>query len=330
VKLAILGAGAWGTAFALSQLPRHAVTLWSWKVDAATVIAATRCNPLLPGVALPAALTITADLGAALDGADLAVVATPTAALRVTCERLAAAAPAVPVLWLCKGFEAGTGRFPHQVADATLAAGVANGALSGPSFADEVAVGRPAAVTVASRDATFAQQLSRELSTPRLRVYSSSDLIGVEVGGAVKNVIAIAAGVADGLEAGLSARAALVTRGLAEITRLGVKLGGRTETFLGLSGAGDLILTTTGDLSRNRRVGLALARGTPLAQGLADLGHVAEGVPTAREVRRLAAEHGVDMPITDAVARLLDGELAPREAAEALLRRDPSAEQRGY
>ncbi|MCU0868835.1 MAG: NAD(P)-dependent glycerol-3-phosphate dehydrogenase [Burkholderiales bacterium] len=330
MKLAVLGAGAWGTAFALAQLARHAVTLWSWKPAQAEALCTARRNTLLPAVALPDALAITADLDEALDGCDLVVVATPTAGLAGTCAALAACGARRPVVWLCKGFEAGTGRFPHQVVDAALPPGTHGAALSGPSFADEVAAGRPAAVTVASRDAAFAQTLSQTLSTARLRVYSSTDLIGVEVGGAVKNVIAIAAGVADGLDAGLSARAALVTRGLAEITRLGVRLGGRTETFLGLSGAGDLILTATGDLSRNRRVGLALARGTALDAALADLGHVAEGVPTAREVRRLAAQHAVDMPITDAVCRLLDGEIGAAQAAEALLRRDPAAEQRGY
>jgi hypothetical protein len=221
-----------------------------------------------------------------------------------------------PVIWLCKGFEPETACFPHQVAQDMLPHAVPRGALSGPSFAEEVARGLPAAITLASPDAAFAEGLARELHGPRLRVYSSSDLTGVEVGGAVKNVMAIAAGVCDGMGFVLSARAALMTRGLTEITRLGLALGGRLETFIGLSGAGDLILTCTGDLSRNRRVGLALARGERLPAILAGLGHVAEGVGTAREVRRLATRLAIDMPITEAVCGLLDGDLTPAEAVE--------------
>jgi glycerol-3-phosphate dehydrogenase (NAD(P)+) len=236
------------------------------------------------------------------------------------------AGPVAPVVWLCKGFEAGTAQFPHEVAEAVLPPSVPRGALSGPSFAEEVARGLPAAVTLGSPDAEFAERAARELNGPRLRIYSTEDLPGVELGGAVKNVLAIAAGVSDGLGLGLSARAALMTRGLAEMTRLGVRLGGRVETFLGLSGAGDLILTCTGDLSRNRRVGLALARGETLAAILEDLGHVAEGVSSAREVLRRARGAGVEMPITEAVCRLLDGEIRADQATELLLRRDPKAE----
>lgn len=325
MKLAVLGAGAWGTAFALAQHPRHAITLWTWQAEHCAAMRTSRRNEFLPGFDLPDAIAIEHELPAALAGAELIVVATPTGAMRSV---LAAAAPHVkaPVIWLCKGFEPGTAKFPHQVAAETLADGVLRGALSGPSFAEEIAKGLPAAITFASPSAEFAEQCARELHGPRLRIYSSPDLTGVEVGGAVKNVMAIAAGVCDGLGFGLSARAALMTRGLAEITRLGVRLGGRTETFLGLAGAGDLILTCTGDLSRNRRVGLALAKGHPLERILADLGHVAEGVNTAREARRLAERHGVDMPISEAVCRLLDGEIDARTAAETLLRRDPRTE----
>jgi len=200
------------------------------------------------------------------------------------------------------------------------------GALSGPSFADEVARGLPAAVTLASGDAEFASAAARELHTGRLRVYSSDDLVGVETGGAVKNVIAIAAGICDGLKLGSSARAALITRGLAETTRLGMRLGGRLETFMGLAGAGDLILTATSDLSRNRRVGLGLASGRRLPDILGDLGHVAEGVFSAREVHRLAQELDVDMPITRAVCRVLDGNATARDAVEELLQREPKPE----
>ncbi len=330
MNIAVLGAGAWGTAFAISLADRHSVTLWSRRRDHCEAMLADHENrAYLPGCNLPASIGIDPDLASATSGADLAVVATPTAALRPTLADLAAFGR-VPVLWLCKGFETGSALFPHQVADETLAPAVARGALSGPSFAGEVARGLPAAITLAASDAPFAAATARALHGPRLRVYSSDDLIGVEVGGAVKNVIAIAAGVSDGLGFGLSARAALITRGLAEITRLGVRLGGRTETFLGLSGAGDLILTCTGELSRNRRVGLELAGGEALPAILARLGHVAEGVPTAHEVLALARRHAVDMPVTETVCRLLDGEVSAAQAAEALLRRDPRAEDRAY
>lgn len=330
MNITVLGAGAWGTAFALTLADRHAITLWTWQEAHALAMRAYRENrDFLRGHALPDSVIIDHDLSRSVSQADLAIVATPVAALRATLAALAAARP-VPVVWLCKGFETGTARFPHQVAAETLDAGVARGALSGPSFAEEVARGLPAAITLASPDEPFAEATAKALHGPRLRIYSSDDLVGVEVGGAVKNVMAIAAGVCDGLGLGLSARAALITRGLAEITRLGVRLGGRTETFLGLSGAGDLILTCTGDLSRNRRVGLALARGEPIAKVLSDLGHVAEGVPTAREVRALAGRHGVEMPVTDVVCRLLDGEISAVEAADVLMRRDPGVEHRGY
>jgi glycerol-3-phosphate dehydrogenase (NAD(P)+) len=287
---------------------------------------ASRENSFLPGFLLPAPLTLEHDLAAVVADAELLVVATPTAALRGMLQRIAALGRVPPVIWLCKGFEPETACFPHQMAHDVLPETVPRGALSGPSFAEEVARGLPAAITLASPDAAFAERLARELHGPRLRVYSSADLTGVEVGGAVKNVMAIAAGVCDGMGFGLSARAALMTRGLAEITRLGLALGGRLETFIGLSGAGDLILTCTGDLSRNRRVGLALARGESLPDILAGLGHVAEGVGTAREVRRLASRLDIDMPITEAVCRLFDGAMTPGEAVESLMRRDAKPE----
>lgn len=327
MKLAILGAGAWGTAFGLAQHPRHAVRLWTWEAAHADAMRATRENTFLRGFPLPPEFAISSNLDETLDGAELAVVATPTAGLRSVLEAVGQRPDPTPVIWLCKGFESGTSLFPHQVAEATLPARVPRGALSGPSFAEEIARGLPAAVTLASPDLAFADGIAKAVHGPRLRVYSTDDLPGVEVGGAVKNVMAIAAGICDGLGFGLSARAALMTRGLAEITRLGARLGGRLETFLGLAGAGDLILTCTGDLSRNRRVGLALAKGQPLSAILEDLGHVAEGVSTAREVRRLAGRHGVDMPITEAVCRLLDGEITAPDAAEALLRRDQKSER---
>jgi len=326
MRIAILGAGAWGTALALSFAGRHAVTLWTWQAEHAGALARDRENRLfLPGFPLPATIAISADLAAAVATADLALVATPMAGLRGTAAELARLRPELPFLWVCKGLEAGSGLLPHQ-AVATVHATARCGALTGPSFADEVARGLPAAVAIASADAELAAQLAGDLRGPRLRLYANDDIVGAEVGGAVKNVIAIATGVCDGLGLGLNARAALMTRGLAEIVRFGLALGARAETFIGLTGMGDLILTCTGDLSRNRRVGLALAAGRSLADIQHELGHVAEGVMTAREVTRRAAGLGVDLPITATVCAVLDGTLSPAAAVDRLMNRDPKPE----
>ncbi|MBS3936038.1 MAG: NAD(P)-dependent glycerol-3-phosphate dehydrogenase [Sulfuritalea sp.] len=326
MKIAILGAGAWGTALALSFSGRHAVALWTWHADHAEAMRRARANTqFLPGHPLPDALVISADLAEALAGAELALIATPMAGLRATAAELARRAPRLPFLWVCKGLEAGTGLLPHQ-AVAVVHPQATCGALTGPSFAVEVARGLPAAVTLASADAGFADRLVHSLSGPRLRLYANEDVIGAEVGGAVKNVMAIATGICDGLGLGLNARAALMTRGLAEICRFGGALGARAETFMGLAGMGDLILTCTGDLSRNRRVGLALAAGRPLEQIQRELGHVAEGVSTAREVDRRAAAAAIDMPITATVCAVLDGGLAPTAAVERLMNREPRHE----
>jgi len=327
MKIAVLGAGAWGTALALNLAHKHPVTLWTRNAAHLADLAAQRANRrYLPDFAFPDSLQLDANLNSALDGAELALVVTPTAGLRQALREIAARAPAVPVVWACKGFEAGTACLPHQIAAEELAPGVPAGVLSGPSFAKEVAQGLPAALTLACADAAFAHDAARELHSARLRVYSSTDVVGVETGGAVKNVMAIAAGISDGMGYGHNARAALITRGLAEISRLGYALGGRPETFMGLTGVGDLILTCTGDLSRNRTVGLKLAEGKQLADVLSELGHVAEGVNTAAEVQRLAQRENVDMPITQAVCRVLFDGLAPGKAVEALLNREPKAE----
>jgi glycerol-3-phosphate dehydrogenase (NAD(P)+) len=319
-RVAVLGAGAWGTAIAAVLSSRLEVTLWARDAVQAERLAGTRRNErYLPGIELPDALGITADFAEATRGVSLVLAATPVAGLRELARKLSADAPLV---WLCKGFEEGSGLLPHQ-----LVTQKRSGALSGPSFADEVARGLPCALTLASRDEGFAREAAALLHGGRLRVYYSADLAGVETGGAVKNVMAIAAGISDGLGLGLNARAALITRGLAEIARLGTALGGRPETFFGLAGAGDLILTCTGDLSRNRRVGLGLAKGLPLKRILDDLGHVAEGVRSAKEVLRLAQSKGVEMPVSDAVAAVLDGRLAPAAAVERLLSRDPKQER---
>lgn len=325
MKIAVLGAGAWGTAIAASLSSRHELVLWGRDPGQCAAIAAARRNErYLPEVTLPAPLHIESGFEAALAAAELVLVATPTAALSDMLARLAPLHQ--PVIWLCKGLDACTAELPHQIAARLLPADSAYGVLSGPSFALEVARGLPTALTLASADAAFSQDMARALHGPRLRVYFSGDIVGVEVGAAVKNVMAIATGIADGLGLGANARAALITRGLAEITRLGVKLGGRPETFTGLTGAGDLILTCTGELSRNRQVGLALADGRKLADILRELGHVAEGVQTAAAVDKRALELGVDMPITRSVCAVLFGAVSPREAVEQLLARDPKGE----
>jgi glycerol-3-phosphate dehydrogenase (NAD(P)+) len=325
MKITVLGAGAWGTAIAVSLSARHELVLWGRDPEQCRAIAASRRNQrYLPEIELPPHLAIEAEFGAATAAAELVLVATPTAALRDMLARLAPVRR--PVVWLCKGFEPQRAELPHQIAAEVLPVGVACGVLSGPSFALEVARGLPTALTLASAEAEFSQATARALHCPRLRVYFSTDITGVEIGGAVKNVMAIATGIADGLGLGANARAALITRGLAEITRLGTRLGGRPETFTGLTGAGDLILTCTGELSRNRRVGLALAQGKKLDDILRELGHVAEGVHTAAAVEKRARQLGVEMPINLAVCAVLFGGVSPREAVEQLLARDPKGE----
>ena len=323
-RVAVLGAGAWGTSIASVLAARLDVVLWARDAAQAQSLSATRRNErYLPGIALPESLKITADLARATADAQLLLAATPVARLRALFEKLPKPSP---VVWLCKGFEEGTGLLAHQIAAQTLGDAARYGALSGPSFADEVARGLPCALTLAARDAGFARDAAALLHGGRMRIYYSADLVGVEIGGAVKNVMAIAAGISDGLGLGLNARAALITRGLAEIARLGAALGGQVDTLYGLAGAGDLILTATGELSRNRRVGLELAKGVPLKRILAELGHVAEGVRSAKEVSRLARAKGVDMPVSDAVNAVLEGQLSPAAAVERLLSRDPKRE----
>jgi glycerol-3-phosphate dehydrogenase (NAD(P)+) len=280
----------------------------------------------LPDIPLPAELELSTSLNEALAGAELVIVAVPVAGLRNTLQQLAKLPSPVSVIWVCKGFESGTSQFPHQIAEEILPASFPRGVLSGPSFAQEVARSQPTAMTLASNDGEFAQRAAKALHHSRLRIYSSTDVVGVEIGGAVKNVLAIAAGICDGMKMGLNARAALLTRGLAEMTRLGLQMGGRAETLGGLTGVGDLILTCTGDLSRNRQVGMLLAQHKTLDNILTELGHVAEGVYTAREVHRIAQQHAVEMPICDAVYRVLYENLPADKAVEALLSRQPGNE----
>jgi glycerol-3-phosphate dehydrogenase (NAD(P)+) len=325
MHIAVLGAGAWGTALAVHASARNRVTLWARDATQVQAMRACACNQrYLPQVTLPADLALTdrRDDAIAFAQGGLLVVATPMAALR---EQLAALPAQQPVLWLCKGFEQSSGALGHEIARELRRSG-ACGVLSGPSFALEVARGQPTALVAASTDADLVAQAVSALHGTTLRVYASDDPIGVEVGGAMKNVLAIATGIADGMALGFNARAALITRGLAEMTRLGVALGARAETFMGLSGLGDLVLTATGDLSRNRQVGLELAAGEALPRILRRLGHVAEGVLSAPTVLARASSLGVELPITRAVADVLEGRLAAAQALQSLMQRDSRAE----
>ena len=344
MKIVVLGAGAWGTALAVAASQggpqghpqgdlkgdsHQQVSLWARSTAQAAVLQTQRHNArYLPGVALPSELQIQTGplLHSGVLTADLVVVATPMAALRGLLGQLAASQ--APIAWLCKGFEIQTGLLPSEI-QAQVAPNLIAGCLSGPSFAQEVAVGRPTALVAASQHAAVRDALVAAFHSPSLRVYANEDIAGVEVGGAVKNVLAIATGLCDGLHLGLNARAALVTRGLAEMTRLGLALGAKAETFMGLSGLGDLVLTATGDLSRNRQIGLLLAQGKSLPQAVESLGHVAEGVYSARTVAQRAQSLGVEMPITQAVVALLDGRITPAQAVVALMGREARREMAG-
>ena len=331
MRIGVLGAGAWGTALAIHAGAQHSVRLWARDAAQAQQMQATRENArYLPGSPLSAGVEVTADpLPQWIASQDLVVLGAPMKALRGLLTELAPClAPEQPLVWLCKGFESTDdhqGRMAHEV-QAQVAPHLCGGAFSGPSFAQEVANGQPTALVAASTHAHVREACIQGFHSRHLRVYANEDVIGVEVGGAVKNVLAIATGLCDGLQLGLNARAALITRGLAEITRLGVALGARAETFMGLSGLGDLVLTATGDLSRNRQVGLALARGLTLQQAVDALGHVAEGVYSARTVFERAQRAGVEMPITRAVVHLLDGHTTPQAALAELMGRGAKGE----
>ena len=349
MNILVIGAGAWGTALAISAAlrpvpdentedaaPPCTVTLWVRDAAQADAIRQQRQNTrYLPGVTLPAAIKIDSTpverlLALAADR-DLVILATPIAGLRDLLQRLATLQR--PVAWVCKGFEpprsgadpAALGLLPHEIC-AQVAPRLLAGALSGPSFAQEVAMRQPTALVAASAHAAVCAALQQALHGPDLRIYANDDLVGVELGGAVKNVLAIATGLCDGLQFGLNTRAALITRGLAEMTRFGVALGARPDTFMGLSGLGDLVLTATGDLSRNRKVGLLLAEGRHLPEVLASLGHVAEGVGTARTVLQRAQAVGLELPITACVVALLNGQITPTEAVRKLMVRQPANE----
>ena len=325
VTVAVLGVGSWGTALAL-LLARNGypVRLWGHDPDEVAPLGRDRENRrYLPGIPFPAGLTVSADLAATLTGVDLALVVVPSHAYRATLEQVRPYLPATAGLaWATKGLEPGSGRFLHEVTAEVLGETWPAAVISGPSFASEVAQGLPTAVTVAAHEVDHARQVAMVLHGSNLRAYTSTDVIGVELGGAIKNVLAIAAGIADGLGFGANARAALITRGLAEMVRLGLAAGGQRETFMGLTGVGDLVLTCTDDQSRNRRFGLAIGRGEPVETALAAIGQVVEGAATAREALRLARSRRVEMPITEQVDRVLHHGQNPRQAVEILLARN--------
>ncbi len=327
--MVVLGAGSWGTALAIQLARTHKwVTLWGHDTELMADLATERINRrYLPSIPLPDNIAINDDLESSLQVAQDILVVVPSHAFRSV---LIALQPflkgSARMLWATKGLESGSGKLLHEVAREVLGDGVPLAVVSGPTFAREVAEGLPTAVTVASTDAQFARDMAARLHSKTFRAYTSDDVIGVEVGGAVKNVLAIAAGIADGLGFGANARTALITRGLAEMMRLGETLGGQRETFMGLAGLGDLVLTCTDDQSRNRRLGLALGQGLRLEEALASIDQVVEGVQTAREVRDLALSQGVDMPITAQVYAVLYETRKPKEAVQALLNRDQKAE----
>ena len=327
--VAVLGAGSWGTALA-ALIARHGHPTVLWGRDVATVAAIDGDgeNPrYLPGIALPGNLRATTSLHEALVDAALVLVVTPSHAFAETLRALAPLRPPqAGVAWATKGFEPGSGRFLHEVAADILGDDVPLAVVTGPSFAKEVAQGLPTALTVHSDDAAFCRQVADVLHGPAFRAYTGSDMRGAELGGAMKNVLAVATGVADGMGLGLNARAGLITRGLNEMLRLNIALGGRPETLMGLAGLGDLVLTSTGDLSRNRRLGLALGRGSSIADAVREIGQVVESIQTADEVMRLANLHGIELPIAEGVRDVLHGSVTPAAGLARLMAREQKAE----
>ncbi|AMJ58413.1 MULTISPECIES: NAD(P)H-dependent glycerol-3-phosphate dehydrogenase [Stenotrophomonas] len=328
-KIAVLGAGSWGTALA-TLLARHGHTTVLWGRDAAVIEAIDQRheNPrYLPGIPLPESLRASTDLAATVAGADWILVVVPSHAFAETVRALAPLRPAgAGVAWATKGFEPGSGRFLHEVAREVLGPDVPLAVVTGPSFAKEVTLGLPTAITVHGDDEAFSQQVADAMHGPAFRAYTGDDMVGAELGGAMKNVLAVATGVADGMQLGLNARAGLITRGLNEMLRLAAAIGGKPETLMGLAGLGDLVLTSTGDLSRNRRLGLALGRGQSLPDAVKEIGQVVESVQTADEVMRQADRHGIDLPISKAVQSVLHGELSPSEGLQQLLAREQKPE----
>ena len=329
MNITILGTGAWGTALGIHFARHgHRTAMWSHNAPHAEEMQKSRLNErYLPGFRLPENLSVYADMPDALQDSELVLAVTPVVGLRSSMELLKQhGAGSLPGLTACKGFELDTGLLTYQVVREVLPDNAKIGVLSGPSFAQELAKQLPCAVCIASENEEWLGGLVHTLNTVVMRLYANTDIIGVSVGGAVKNVMAIATGLSDGLGYGLNARAALVTRGLAEITRLAAAMGAQPKTMMGLAGIGDLILTCTGALSRNRKVGLGLAEGKTLHQVLKEIGHVAEGVPTIEEVHNAAAKYQIDMPITDMLYQLVRNELAASDVMERLMQREPKSE----
>jgi len=323
--MVVLGAGSWGTALAIqfSRAGRPTV-LWGRDREQMAAMADARMNQrYLPDAPFPSNLVVEADLDAALSGARDILVVVPSHAFREMLQQISPFCGAgTRIAWATKGFELETGKLPHQVAEDVLGPDVPLAVFSGPTFSKEVGAGLPTAMTVASSDTGFARELAESLSSEAFRAYTSSDISGVEVGGAVKNVLAIGAGISDGLGFGANTRVALINRGLVEMMRLGVALGAQRETFMGLAGMGDLVLTCTDDLSRNRRMGLMLAAGKSVAEAQTEIGQVVEGIQAARAVWQVAHRQGVDMPITEQIYRILYEGQSPSSAVEALMARD--------
>lgn len=327
--IAVLGAGSWGTALAI-QLARsgRATRLWGRNAEPLRALSRERANArYLPGAAFPESLSVEPDLTAALQGVLDVLVVVPSHAFRSVLEQIAPKLePAARVAYATKGFELETGKLPHQVAREVLGPDRSTAVLSGPTFAKEVGKGLPTAMTVASTDAEFASALAHGLSSNHFRAYTSGDLVGVEVGGAVKNVLAVGAGLSDGMGFGSNTRIALITRGLREMTRLGITLGAQPDTFMGLAGLGDLVLTCTDDQSRNRRFGLLLAAGKSPEEALRDIGQVVEGYLAAKAVHQVAQRAGVDMPICSGIYRVLYEKLPARDLVRDLMSRPIKAE----
>ncbi|MDH4259193.1 MAG: NAD(P)-dependent glycerol-3-phosphate dehydrogenase [Gammaproteobacteria bacterium] len=327
--IVVLGAGSWGTALAI-QFARSGrrTVLWGRQEDDPAELARARRNQrYLPGAEFPPALAIEPDLAKAIASGDDLLLAVPSNALRIVLQQIKPMlGPRARVAWASKGFEISTGKLPHQVASEVLGPKVPVAVLSGPTFAREVGEGLPTAIAVASPHADFALELAKSVSAGNFRAYTQSDIIGVEIGGAVKNVIAIATGVSDGMGYGSNSRVFLITRGLAEMVRLGVALGAKQETLMGLAGLGDLVLTCTDDQSRNRRFGRALASGKPIDQAIAEIGQVVEGYHAAKAVRMVAKKLGVDMPICEHVYRVLYEGLSIPDVVESMLKREVTPE----
>jgi glycerol-3-phosphate dehydrogenase (NAD(P)+) len=327
--IAVLGAGSWGTALAI-QFARggRPVRLWGRDRGKLAAMARDRSNArYLPLVPFPESLQIEPVLSAALTGARDVLVVVPSTALRALLTELAALlAPAMRVAWATKGFEQGSGKLPHQVAREVLGPTCPIAVLSGPTFAREVGAGLPTAMTIASPDGPYARALAQELSSANFRAYTSTDIMGVEIGGAVKNALAVGAGLSDGLGFGANTRVALITRGLKEMTRLGVALGAQPDTFMGLAGLGDLVLTCTDDQSRNRRFGLLLAAGRSVPDALAEIGQAVEGYAGARAIHGVAAGAGVEMPLCAVVYRVLYENLPAQDAVDSLMSRPIKSE----